>query len=130
MFELDSEYVNKLLTDFSMFHPTVNQMKIMYDLCNQIAEKSGLNPQFIRSVYISAVVRQQINEKRFHYEIEENLPYEKVRGSIKILDYIENEFLKFIKDQGQIATLMKMVHDVMDYYVENYAGRDPNEELP
>lgn len=104
-------------------------MKIIYDMANKISEKSSLDPRIVRMLYIKAIIRQQIIEENFHFEFEEHLPQARIQGSMKFLDYLREEFLKILNNIDDINDLMQINNEVLDYYVEKYAGRQPNTDL-
>ena len=129
MFELDKESVDKIQRDYSIFHPSANQMKILTEVAKKVSEKTSLDPILIRFVYIKAIVKQQISEQNFHFEFEDYIPQVRIHNSMKTMDYLKSEFLEILSDPNDIDKFMSLNLQVLELYVENYAGRTPHNEI-
>ena len=125
-YKLNKNEVEKILSNHSRFHPTPNQMIILKDMAGKLSSMTGLDITLIEVVYIDAIVKRQMEDRLFHFELENTLPQIRLMKTMRVRDLIRSEFEKLLTESKAIDQIMDQVNEVMEYYLRKYANRDAN----
>lgn len=128
-YTLNKNEVEKILSDHSRFHPTPNQMIILKDLASKLSYVTGLDATLIEGIYIDAIIKRQMEDHVFHFELEKSLPQIRLMKTMRVRDLIRSEFEKLFADPEVIDPIMDHVNEIMEYYLKKYASREVNQNI-
>jgi len=104
-------------------------MNILNDMANKLSEITGLDVILIEAIYIDAIVKRQLEDHVFHFELENSLPQIRLTKTMRVRDLIQSEFTKLFTDPKDIDQIKDNVNEVLEYYLNKYANREVNENL-
>lgn len=124
---LKQESVAELLSDYSIFHPSVAQLEMIYDLSAKYAQYLGIDQVVARLIYLRSVIKYQQEKQVFHFENDANLPQFKLVRSTRLNELIMDNTLDLVEQTGDLVHEMisKSIDRIFRDYIDNYAIRDP-----
>lgn len=124
-FSFDPTKTSEILADYTVFHPTLKQLELIFDISDRLAEKIGLSYEIARQLNIKAVILFQQEVQRLHYLHESNFAPIKVRGSERIFEIFLGLIFELLIDgtEEDMMRLKQIIDELIQYYIDRYAMR-------
>ena len=123
MIKLDREKIDRVNSDYSIFHPTKTQIEIIYDIAELSSKYFDVDKEFFRTALIKSEIKAQQDFTIFQYEIEES-PYQlRMKYSYQIIKNLEDLLLEMLVSKEDKTELKSVLDKIYKYYTKKYAGR-------
>ena len=122
-FNFDKSKINTLENDYSLFHPSIEQMVILYQMAKFLASEIGLTEKQCRNLLIGSYIGVQQSKQIFHYEIENEIVPIRLKYAEEVYLQIEANLIDILHENADRKELSNNLKQLFDVYFEKFGTR-------